>query len=284
LRRVLVCSLIAVLLLTTFATTVSAGDDQGDTYKRLLQKMDSSIVRVRKGVTTPKEVEQLSDSLSSAQGLYDNLVLETYENRDFDNNQELIALDNEISNTFTALINQAENVQEDNIRDLRSDISQMAGELGIGLPFIYQNALFVILGLSIGLAFVITLVNKYTVNWEKVKAAKDRLKTWQKDLRDAQRKRDMKRMHKLKQEQGKLMQEQKTIMIASFKPMIFYIIPYFLMWWWLRGLFGGWVVAWLPFHLPLPFFGTLVSMGFLSWYLIAYFGFAQLMRRFLIGV
>jgi uncharacterized membrane protein (DUF106 family) len=272
LRRVLVCSLIAVLLLATFAATVSAGDDQGDTYKRLLQKMDSSVVIVRKGGDP-------SETLSSAQGLYRQLV----------ENENLSALglaeeNSRIENAFSSLISEGKSAPEDNIRDLRSDISQVAGELGIGLPFIYQNALFVILGLSIGLAFVITLVNKYTVNWEKVKAAKDRLKTWQKELRDAQRKRDMKRMHKLKQEQGKLMHEQKTIMIASFKPMIFYIIPYFLMWWWLRGLFGGWVVAWLPFHLPLPFFGTLVSMGFLSWYLIAYFGFAQLMRRFLIGV
>lgn len=273
-RRILICSLLAVLLLATFATTVSAGDNRGDTYKQLLQQIDGSITTVRKGGNP-------SSSLTSAQSLYaDNLVA----GENFEGNPTLTELDNDIRNAFDSLILLGESATEENIRDLRSDVSRMADELDISLSFVYKNAMFVIFGLSILLAFVITLINKFTVNWEKVKAAKDRMKAWQKEFRDAHRKHDMKRVHKLKQEQGALMKDQKAVMVASFKPMIFYIIPYFLMWWWLRGIFGGWAVAWLPFSLPLPFFGTLVSMGFLSWYLISYFGFAQLWRRFLIGV
>jgi uncharacterized membrane protein (DUF106 family) len=269
LRRVLVCSLVAVLLLATFATTVSAQEDKQDTYKQTLGRIDRAIGAVRKD-------KNPSGALSDAEGLYENLVA----GENFEGSPTLAELDSDIRDAFGSLKGSA---TEEDIRDLRSDVSRMAGELGIGLPFIYEHALFVILGLSILIGFAVTLVNKYTVDWERVKQAKAKMKAWQKELRAAHREKDMKRIHKLKTEQGEVMQEQKAVMTATFKPMIFYIIPYFLMWWWLSGIFSGWVVAWLPFNLPLPFFGTIASMGFLTWYLISYFGFSQLWRRFLIG-
>ena len=170
---------------------------------------------------------------------------------------------------------------EKDLRSLRAEISQMAGELGVELPFIFKYAMFLILGISVVIALAVTLVSKYTVDWEKVRVAKERMSTWQKALRDAQRKRDTKRMHKLNKERGSVMAEQKTVMSASFKPMVYYIIPYMVMWMWLGGIFSGWVMAWLPFNMPIV---NIAAMGFLSWYMVCYFGLSQLMRKFLIGV
>jgi uncharacterized membrane protein (DUF106 family) len=90
-------------------------------------------------------------------------------------------------------------------------------------------------------------------------------------------------VHKLQQEQKEMMALQGQVMMASFKPAIFYMVPYFILWMALSGFYGSWVVAWLPFTLPLPIIGTTASLGFLGWYLLTYFGFSSIWRRLLIG-
>ncbi len=277
-RRIIVCPLIAFLLLASFGAGVGAEGtaDEQETYKGLLQSIDSSIGALRRGVSA-------SGGLSQAKENYDSLVLGRYENRDFGNDQELIELDNRISNTFADLIAQGGNVREENIRALRSDVSLMAGKLGIGLSPIYEYALFVILAIGVLVGLLITLVTRRVVNWERVRQMKAETTAFWKELREAQSKRDMKRVHKLQQDQKRIMSLQGQMMkLENLKPMLFYIVPYFIFWFILAGVYGGWVVAWLPFRLDIPFFGPWASCGFLSWYLITYFGFSQVWRKLLI--
>lgn len=269
-RRKLICPLIAVLLLASFATIASAeeaGDEQG-TYKKLLQRIDGSIVALRHGGSA-------SGGLSEAQELYENLV----ENENFDDRPGLLEIDNRITQAFSSLQQEA---TEENIRDLRSDISLIAGELGIGLPFHFEHALFVILGIGILVALLVTLISRRVVNWERMKQIKAEVSAFQQELRDARSKQDMKRLYKLQQDQKRIMALQGQMMKENFKPMLFYIVPYFIFWFILSGIFSGWVVAWLPFRLDLPFFGKWASCGFLSWYLLSYFGFSQIWRKILI--
>ena len=269
-RRVLVCPLIAVLLLASFVTIVGAegaGDGQ-ETYKKLLQTIDSSIVSLRQGGSA-------SGSLGQAQTLYNNLV----ENENFDDRPELMETDNRITQAFSSL---QQSATEENIRDLRSDISLMAGELGIGIPFIFEHALFVILAIGIFVALLITLITRRVVNWDRLRNIKAEVSAFQRELRDARSKQDMKRLYKLQQDQKRIMALQGQMMKENFKPMLFYIVPYFIFWFILSSIFSGWVVAWLPFRLDLPFFGTWASCGFLSWYLLTYFGFSQVWRKMLI--
>jgi len=278
-RRILVCPLIAVLLLVSFATIASAeeaGNEQ-ETYKTLLQTVDGSITSAKRG-------DDPSGGLGQAQSLYSNLILGRYENRDFGGDREIIDLDNQINNTFTSLIAQWESAQVENIHALRSDISSMADKLGIGLSPIYEHAIWVLLGIAALLSLLITLLNKRVVNWEKVKQIKAETGAFQKELRDAQSKQDMKRVHKLQQEQQRILALQGEMMKETFKPTLLYIVPYFIFWFILSRTYSGWTVAWLPFNLPLHFFGfTGVSCGFLLWYMIAYFGFSQLWRKSIIG-
>lgn len=271
-RRVLVCSLIAVFLLASFAMTVGAeeAEDEHETYKVLLQTVDSSIISLRQGGSA-------SGSLSQARTRYNSLV-DPYEN-EINNSTELIEIDNRITQAFNSL---QQSATEENIRVLRSDISLMANELGIGLSSIYEYALFVVLGIGIFVSLLITLITRRVVNWERMREIKAEVSAFQKELREAQRKRDMKSVHSLQQDQKRIMALQGQMMKENFKPTLFYIVPYFIFWFILMGIYGGWVVAWLPFRLDLPFFGTWVSCGFLSWYLLTYFGSSQIWRKLLI--
>ncbi|MBA7506173.1 hypothetical protein ES706_04854 [subsurface metagenome] len=272
-RRVLVCSLIAVFLLASFAMTVGAeeAEDEHGTYKVLLQTVDSSIISLRQGGSA-------SGSLSQARTLYNSLV-GPYENDNFGGSSKLTKIDNRITQAFNSL---QQSATEENIRVLRSDISLMASELGIGLSSIYEYALFVVLGIGIFVSLLITLVTRRVVNWERMREIKAEVSAFQKELREAQRKQDMKSVHNLQQDQKRIMALQGQMMKENFKPTLFYIVPYFIFWFILMGIYGGWVVAWLPFRLDLPFFGTWVSCGFLSWYLLTYFGSSQLWRKLLI--
>lgn len=272
-RRILACPLIAVLLLVSFVTIVGAegaGNGQ-ETYKELLQTIDSSIVSLRQGGSA-------SGGLNQAQVLYDNLV-GPHRNENFNNRSELVEIHDRITQTFSSL---QQSAAEEDIRDLRSDISLMASELGIGLPFIYAHALFVILVIGIFVSLLITLITRRVVNWERMRQIKAEVSAFQQELRDARSKRDTKRLYKLQQDQKRIMALQGQMMKENFKPMIFYIVPYFLFWFILAGVYSGWVVAWLPFRLDLPFYGTWVSCGFLSWYLLTYFGSSQIWRKLFI--
>ena len=275
-RCILVSTLAITLLLSSFATVIGAEGtrDEGGIHKELLEALDDSIGILRRGGGA-------SERLSRARDNYNNLV-GPYRGENFDNSSELIALDNRIDNTFAVFIAQSENVRDENIRALRSDVSLMASKLGIGLSPIYEYALFVILAIGVLVAFLITLVTRRVVNWERVRQIKAEVSAFQKELREAQSKRDMKRVHKLQQDQKRILSLHGEMMRENFKPMIFYLVPYFIFWVILAGVYGGWVVAWLPFRLDLPFFGPWASCGFLSWYLITYFGFSQVWRKLLI--
>ncbi|MDI6819358.1 MAG: EMC3/TMCO1 family protein [Candidatus Hodarchaeaceae archaeon] len=268
-RRIFVISFIVGLLLCAGFTTASsqqvAKGDQ-ETLWHLLNRIDSSIIALRRGDSAGAQ-----SALGEAFALYKNMSENKFENDD---------LDNYIKQAFTSL---QRSPREDNIRTLRADISLIAGKLDIVLPFIYERAIFFILLLAVIFSLVITLITKKVVNWAKVKQVKAEVDAWRKELMDAQRKKDMKRIYKLQQDQKRIYGLQGQMMMETFKPAIIYIVPYFIFWYWLSSLYKGWVVAWLPFSLPLPFYGLWASCGFLSWFLVSYFGFSSIWRKLFIG-
>jgi len=241
-----------------------------DIVWKILNGIDGSIHAIRKGDTTGAQ-----GYLSTAYTLYRDNISPGVQNVDN-------ALDNRIKQSFNSL-SLSSSSAEDSIRTLRADVSLAASKIGASVSIAYSYAMFVILGIAVVFSLVITLITKRVVDWPKVKAARKEMDDWRKQMMDAQRKKDMKRLYKLQQDQKRIMGLQGQVMMSSFKPAIFYIVPYFILWIWLSGLYKGWVVAWLPFSLPLPYFGTMISLGFLSWFLISYFGFSQIWRKLLIG-
>jgi uncharacterized membrane protein (DUF106 family) len=240
-------------------------EENQDIVESMLKNIDSSIIAIRKG-------GDATGALQSAWVEYSK-IRPSVENVD-DN------LDDKIEQAFNQLVGSP---SEDGIRALRDDLSLAASKIGASVSVIYEHAIFVILGIAVLFSLVITLITRRVVDWKKVKQIKAEVNAWRKELQEAQRKKDMKRLYKLQQDQKRILGLQGKIMMSSFKPMILYIVPYILLWSWLSGLYSGWVVAWLPFTLPLPIVGTFVSFGFLPWFLISYFGFSSIWRKLLIG-
>lgn len=270
--RKIIIVVILVALIGATLTTVMAQEQTvvtQDNIRSLLNNIDSSIIAFRKGGTSASKASLQSINIQ-------NQIL-TISTR-FEN----------VDNAFqTTLLNDygsaASSGTEDSIRTLRADVLLAASKIGVSVSPVYSQAIFVILAIAIVFSLVITLITKRVVDWPKVKAARKEMDDWRKQMMDAQRKKDMKRLYKLQQDQKRIMGLQGQVMMSSFKPAIFYIVPYFILWIYLSGLYKSWVVGWLPFNLPLPYFGTMVSLGFLSWFLISYFGFSQIWRKLLIG-
>ena len=105
-------------------------------------------------------------------------------------------------------------------------------------------ALFEILGgdsavqialVSFALAFMSAMVTKVFLG-EEGRAARQRLKDIQKDMKTMQKKGDMKKMQKL---QGEMMTAMMDSFRHQFKPMLITMIPFILVFYWLRDTYGG---------------------------------------------
>lgn len=272
-----ILSSLAACLLLLSASSVAAfaqtAADNQEMLRHLLRDIDSSIIALRKG-----DGEGAKSSLQGAFAKY--LELKGPNENIFENNVELAELDNLIKQMFDSLTTTP---VEDNIRNLRANVVSLASGLGVSLPFVYERAMLLVLLLAAAISLLITLVTKKVVNWERVRQIKAEVDAWRKEFLDAQRKKDLKRLHKLQQDQKRIYELQGQMMSETFKPTIIYIVPYFIFWYWLNSFYRGWVMAWLPFSLPLPFYGLWVSCGFLSWFFISYFGFSSIWRKLLIG-
>lgn len=191
------------------------------------------------------------------------------------------SLDEQIKGKFASVF---QTLAETEIMSLRSEISKAASMLGVRLSPLFEYSLFVILGISVAVSFFVNLITKKMVNWELVKQNKEKIAAFQKEYREAMKKRDMKLVHKLQLQQpeiNKLMMQNTS---QTLKPSIVYMIPLFVLWIAMSGYFKGWVVAWLPFiRIDLPFIGPLVVFGVGWWYFITYLGFSQIFRKIIIG-
>jgi uncharacterized membrane protein (DUF106 family) len=99
-------------------------------------------------------------------------------------------------------------------------------------------------------------------------------------------KKNQKRLKESKGEPEKMMAIQKETMHTnmkymsqSMKPMIFTIIPFLIIFAWLRGVFEGTVVIPLSFHVPLSNLET--GLGWIGTYIIFSMIFTTVFRRVL---
>jgi len=89
--------------------------------------------------------------------------------------------------------------------------------------------------ISAALAFMSAMVTKIFLS-EEGKAAKEKLKELQKDMKNAQKKGHVKKMQKL---QGEMMTTMMESFRHQFKPMLITFIPFILVFYWLRDTYGG---------------------------------------------
>lgn len=86
--------------------------------------------------------------------------------------------------------------------------------------------------ISAGLAFMSIIVRKMVLDQEKLKKQKEETKELQKQMKEAQKAGDTKKMGEM---YSKLMDVNSQVMKQSFKPMLFTLIPFLLIFTWMRS-------------------------------------------------
>ncbi|MDT8357184.1 MAG: DUF106 domain-containing protein [Methanomicrobiaceae archaeon] len=146
------------------------------------------------------------------------------------------------------------------------------------------NWIIVILTLATVTGCYSSLIQKYTIDYEKMQRVQKKIKAFQKTFREAQLAGDEKRIKKLKDRQDKVMQEQMEMSQEQFKPMAWIMIitvPIFL--WLLYVINITEVLGTVTF----PFWGEIaLSAGtpiwlpaWILWYMICSLTFSQVIRK-----
>jgi uncharacterized membrane protein (DUF106 family) len=111
--------------------------------------------------------------------------------------------------------------------------------------------LLAILFLSLLLGLISTLLQKYLTDQEKMRRLKDDTKKMQKQMKEAQKEKDADKVMKL---QGKLMPIQMDLMKESFRPLLWTMLPFLLIFFWLNSHFGYYPVEpGVPFSVTAAF-------------------------------
>jgi uncharacterized membrane protein (DUF106 family) len=259
----LVPLVLLVLLACVGAVQAQTGDDQTD-LTHVVTALDGAVTAMRKG-------EDSQAPLLEAKTLYASAFSSRVENSD-----------NQLNTSITEAFASASTLTEENIFALKANVISAGGELGVFISPLKTYSLFIILGISVAVSALVTLFSRKTVNWELIRDCKAKISEFTKEYRDAVRKQDKKRMHKLEPKRAEIQKLQGIVMTQTMKPTLFYMIPLFIVWTTLTLAFSGWVVAWLPFSVDLPIFGRLVAFGVGWWYFITYMGTSMIFRSILI--
>jgi len=147
----------------------------------------------------------------------------------------------------------------------------------VNLPFYV-----IILILSALTGLYSSLLQKYTIDYERLQEVQEEMKEFQKEYRDAQLSKDERRIKKLESKRDKMMKEQLEVSQEQFKPMAYILlvsIPIFL---------------WLIYKMPLqqgtiffPYFGQMaiwngtiwIVPAWILWYMICSICISQVIRK-----
>jgi uncharacterized membrane protein (DUF106 family) len=159
------------------------------------------------------------------------------------------------------------------------------------------NPALTVLIIAFIVSLITTIANKYLVDQDEMNEIQERNKTFQKELREAQKSGDGKKIAELQSKQTEMMQEQSKMMTNSFRPMIVTFVPIILIFFWMRTSAISNLVLILP---PSVYWVTLTpfwhfiggfmyggkatipyGIGWLLWYMICTFGMSQILRKFL---
>jgi len=160
-----------------------------------------------------------------------------------------------------------------------SAIDQIFGPLLtlFGVPFFI---LIVILSTLTGLYS--SLIQKYTIDYEKMQRTQAQMKEFQKEFREAQLAGDEKAVKKMQAKQSAMMQDQLEMSQAQFKPMAYILLVSVPIFFWLL-----YRLPLTPDHLVFPFIGSvaLTASAFgpfpawIIWYMICSLTISQVIRK-----
>lgn len=146
-----------------------------------------------------------------------------------------------------------------------------------GLPF---YILIVILSAFTGLYS--SIIQKYTIDYDRMTEVQERMKVFQTEYREAQLSQDEKRIKKLDAKRDRVMREQLELSQQQFKPMAYILILTVPIFFWL--LFR---LTTTPDTITLPYCGTLtlnaaavwIVPAWILWYMICSITLSQVIRK-----
>jgi uncharacterized membrane protein (DUF106 family) len=146
-----------------------------------------------------------------------------------------------------------------------------------GIPF---YILIVILSAFTGLYS--SIIQKYTIDYDRMTESQERMKEFQTEYREAQLSQDEKKIKKLEAKRDRVMKEQLELSQQQMKPMVYILIisvPIFF-WLWFR-------LAKTTTTITLPYYGThglsdpiiWVIPAWILWYMICSITLSQIIRK-----
>ncbi|MBE6490060.1 MAG: EMC3/TMCO1 family protein [Methanobrevibacter sp.] len=159
------------------------------------------------------------------------------------------------------------------------------------------NPALTVLIIAFIVSLITTIANKYLVDQDELNERQKAMQDFNKELRDAQKRGDGKKMAELQAKQADMMKDQSAMMTEQFKPMIVTFVPIILIFFWMRTSAIHNLVIILPktvyWVILTPVWHAIGSVlyggqatipygiGWLLWYMICTFGMSQILRKFL---
>ena len=143
----------------------------------------------------------------------------------------------------------------------------MVDPMLLGLP-----AWAFIIVISVVLSLVVTLIYKYATDQAEMKELREQMKKYQQQMKE-----NKGNLQKLNEIQKESMQVNMKLMKQNFKPMLITMVPFIIIFWWLRGIYEGIIVIPLSFHFPLS--GLATGLGWIGFYIICSMIFTTVFRK-----
>ncbi|HUU76338.1 MAG TPA: EMC3/TMCO1 family protein [Methanoregulaceae archaeon] len=150
-------------------------------------------------------------------------------------------------------------------------------------PLVYEVPFYILIViLSTVTALYSSIIQKYTINYERMQEVQARMKVFQKEFREAQLSNDEKRLKKLESKKDKMMKEQMQMSQNQFKPMAYILLISVPIFFWLIFRLNN-----TTGEIIMPFFGmhSLVDMvlgpipAWILWYMICSLTISQVVRK-----
>jgi len=148
---------------------------------------------------------------------------------------------------------------------------------GFNIPF---YVLIIILSALTGLYS--SIIQKYTINYDKMTEVQERMKEFQNEYREAQLSQDEKKIKKLEAKKDRVMKEQLEMSQQQFKPMAYILVLTVPIFFWL--LFR---LAQAQSTITLPYAGTIglhapavwIIPAWILWYMVCSITLSQVIRK-----
>ncbi|MFC1752298.1 EMC3/TMCO1 family protein [Thermoproteota archaeon] len=147
-------------------------------------------------------------------------------------------------------------------------------------------ATVLIAGLALFVNLISSLVRKRFTDIEKTKRVQKEVREFNSELRKAMMSKDKVKEEQLKKKQKKMNEMQMKMMTQNMKTSMYFMLPFFGVWWILIGAFGyETIMAFSPITLPLltssPSLGltSSVELNFFWWYFISSISFNGIITK-----